>query len=401
MQSVFEQDLERLVKQYDQPGPRYTSYPTVPVWPQGSFGREYAEALEAEGTKDRGISIYLHIPFCRTLCTFCGCNKVITRDAELVERYLKALEQEMAAVAKGLGQRKTDLGFRRVSFGIQDIDPAAQRAINRNQTSSQSEKAFSISKKLGYQSINFDLVYGLPLQTRAKFRKTLDAVSKMRPDRLAVYSFAHLPWMFKAHERALREQDLPTAQEKIGLYLDTVRHFTEEGYVMIGMDHFALPGDELALALEHRTLHRNFMGYTTLHGLAQIGLGVSAISDFGDSYWQNPKELDDYLEQASDPKPQRGMKLDEDDRLRRQVIEGLMCHGEIRFDEFDGNGFDFQEYFKDTREAFEGFEADGLVRLDPDCIKLTDSGRLFMRNLAMPFDRYLQSSSTPRFSRTV
>ena len=207
--------------------------------------------------------------------------------------------------------------------------------------------------------------------------------------------------MFKAHERALREQDLPTAQEKIGLYLDTVRHFTEEGYVMIGMDHFALPGDELALALEHRTLHRNFMGYTTLHGLAQIGLGVSAISDFGDSYWQNPKELDDYLEQASDPKPQRGMKLDEDDMLRRQVIEGLMCHGEIRFDEFDGNGFDFQDYFKDTREAFEGFEADGLVRLDQDCIKLTDSGRLFMRNLAMPFDRYLQSSSTPRFSRTV
>ena len=457
MQSVFEQDLERLVKQYDQPGPRYTSYPTVPVWPQGSFGREYAEALEAEGTKDRGISIYLHIPFCRTLCTFCGCNKVITRDAELVERYLKALEQEMAAVAKGLGQRKTlsqlhlgggtptflsldqltrltemlkhhfeidpegewaleanprvttaeqleglfDLGFRRVSFGIQDIDPAVQRAINRNQTSSQSEKAFSVSKKLGYQSINFDLVYGLPLQTRAKFRKTLDAVSKMRPDRLAVYSFAHLPWMFKAHERALREQDLPTAQEKIGLYLDTVRHFTKEGYVMIGMDHFALPEDELALALEKRTLHRNFMGYTTLHGLAQIGLGVSAISDFGDSYWQNPKELDDYLEQASDPKPQRGMKLDEDDRLRRQVIEGLMCHGEIRFDEFDGNGFDFQEYFKDTREAFEGFEADGLVRLDPDCIKLTDSGRLFMRNLAMPFDRYLQSTSTPRFSRTV
>ena len=140
--------------------------------------------------------------------------------------------------------------------------------------------------------------------------------------------------MFKAHERALREQDLPTAQEKIGLYLDTVRHFTEEGYVVIGMDHFALPGYELALALEHRTLHRNFMGYTTLHGLAQIGLGVSAISDFGDSYWQNPKELDDYLEQASDPKPQRGMKLDEDDRLHRQVIEGLMCHGEIRFDEF-------------------------------------------------------------------
>ena len=248
MQSVFEQDLERLVKQYDQPGPRYTSYPTVPVWPQGSFGREYAEALEAEGTKDRGISIYLHIPFCRTLCTFCGCNKVITRDAELVERYLKALEQEMNAVAKGLGQRKTlsqlhlgggtptflsldqltrltemlkhhfeidpegewaleanprvttaeqleglfDLGFRRVSFGIQDIDPAVQRAINRNQTSTQSEEAFSVSKKLGYQSINFDLVYGLPLQTRVKFRKTLDAVSKMRPDRLAVYSFAHL-----------------------------------------------------------------------------------------------------------------------------------------------------------------------------------------------------------------
>lgn len=402
--------------------------------------------MEAEGTKDWGISIYLHIPFCRTLCTFCGCNKAITRDAELVERYLKALEQRknlsqihlgggtptflsldqltrltdmlkhhfeidpegkwtLEANPRGTTAEKLkglfDLGFRRVSFGIQDIDPSLQCAINRNQTSTQSEEAYSVSKKLGYQSINFDLVYGLPLQTRVKFRKTLDAVSKMRPDRLAVYSFAHLPWMFKAHERALREQDLPTAQEKIGLYLETVRHFTEEGYVMIGMDHFALPGDELTLALEHRTLHRNFMGYTTLHGLAQIGLGVSAISDFGDSYWKNPKELDDYLEQASDPKPQRGIKLDEDDMLRRQVIEGLMSNGEICFDEFGGNGFYFQDYFKDTREALEGFEADGLVRLGPDCIKLTDSGRFFMRNLAMPFDRYLQSSSTPRFSRTV
>ncbi|MAA89830.1 MAG: oxygen-independent coproporphyrinogen III oxidase [Deltaproteobacteria bacterium] len=457
MQSVFEQNLERLVQKYDQPGPRYTSYPTVPVWSSGSFGREYKEALNAEGDQERGISIYIHIPFCRTLCTFCGCNKVITRDNELVERYLKALEQETASVANQLGRRKTlsqlhlgggtptflnldqltrvtemlrrhfdidpggewaleanprvttgeqlkglfELGFRRVSFGIQDMDSMVQEAINRKQTAEQSQAAFQVSKKIKYQSINFDLVYGLPLQTRSKFRRTLDAVSKMRPDRLAVYSFAHLPWMFKAHERALRQEDLPSAQEKIGLYLDTVRHFTGEGYVMIGMDHFALPDDELALALKNRTLHRNFMGYTTLHGLAQIGLGVSAISDFGDSYWQNPKNLSEYMEQVSDPKPQRGMKLDPDDQLRREVIERLMCHGEIRFDEFGQNDFDFREYFQEIWKPYEEFAKDGLVLIEPDRIKLTESGHLFMRNLAMPFDRYLQSSSSPRFSQTV
>ena len=457
MKSVFEQDLERLVKKYNRPGPRYTSYPTVPVWPQGNFGKEYAEALEVEGGKERGISIYVHIPFCRTLCTFCGCNKVITRDTELVERYLKALEQEMTAVAKLLGRCKTlsqlhlgggtptflsldqltfltemlrscfeidpegewtleanpkvttteqleglyHLGFRRVSFGIQDIDSKVQLAINRNQTFSQSQEAFSVSKKLGYKSINFDLVYGLPLQTRERFQRTLDEVSKMRPDRLAVYSFAHLPWMFKAHERAIRMQDLPSAHEKIELYLDTVQRLTEEGYVMIGMDHFALPKDELALALVNQTLHRNFMGYTTLHGLAQIGFGVSAISDFGDSYWQNPKELNNYLEQSSDLKPQKGIRLDEDDQFRRQIIDRLMCYGVIQFDEFTEKGFDFWDYFDDTREAFEGFAADDLVSLNPECIELTDNGRFFMRNLVMPFDRYLQHSSNPQFSLTI
>ena len=224
----------------------------------------------------------------------------------------------------------------------------------------------------------------------------------MRPDRLAVYSFAHLPWMFKAHERALRQEDLPSAQEKIGLYLDTVRHFTGEGYVMIGMDHFALPDDELALALKNRTLHRNFMGYTTLHGLAQIGLGVSAISDFGDSYWQNPKDLKEYMAQASDLAPHRRMFLDEDDRLRRTVIDTLMCHGEIPVAELESKqGFSFREYFHEAWPTLQGFEDEGLINMAADVITLNETGRLFMRNIAMPFDRYMNSSSTTQFSKTV
>ena len=449
-----------MIQRYNRPGPRYTSYPTVPVWKEGEFADDYAASLHKEGQNEQPLSLYVHIPFCQQLCTFCGCNKYITNNQNIVEKYLTALEQEIAGVAERLGQRKElaqihfgggtptflnpeqlsrvvemivsrfdaledcewafeanprvtttkqlevlyELGFRRVSFGVQDLDPAIQRAINRNQTAEQSWETLETARSLGYKSINLDLVYGLPLQTQHGFRKTLEEVNKMRPDRLAVYSFAYLPGMFKTHERAIKEKDLPTPEEKINIYLEAINFFAEAGYVMIGMDHYALPEDELAQALKNRTLHRNFMGYTTLHNMAQIGVGVSAISDFGDSYWQNPKELDQYMEENVNNKlsPRRGLLLEKEDQLRRKVIETLMCHGEITIQDFEFlYELDFRQHFAEAWTQLEKFEEEGLVNLSPAKIELTPLGMLFTRNLAMPFDRHLKAGGTPKFSNTV
>ena len=449
-----------MIQRYNRPGPRYTSYPTVPVWKEGEFADDYAASLHKEGQNEQPLSLYVHIPFCQQLCTFCGCNKYITNNQNIVEKYLTALEQEIAGVAERLGQRKElaqihfgggtptflnpeqlsrvvemivsrfdaledcewafeanprvtttkqlevlyELGFRRVSFGVQDLDPAIQRAINRNQTAEQSWETLETARSLGYKSINLDLVYGLPLQTQHGFRKTLEEVNKMRPDRLAVYSFAYLPGMFKTHERAIKEKDLPTPEEKINIYLEAINFFAEAGYVMIGMDHYALPEDELAQALKNRTLHRNFMGYTTLHNMAQIGVGVSAISDFGDSYWQNPKELDQYMEETANNKliPRRGLLLEKEDQLRRKVIETLMCHGEITIQDFEFlYELDFRQHFAEAWTQLEKFEEEGLVKLSPTKIELTPLGMLFTRNLAMPFDRHLKAGGAPKFSNTV
>jgi len=449
-----------MIKRYNRPGPRYTSYPTVPVWKEGEFANDYTPSLHKEGQNEQPLSLYVHIPFCQQLCTFCGCNKYITNNSNIVEKYLTALEQEIAGVTERLGQRKKlaqihfgggtptflnpeqlsrvvemivsrfdaledcewaieanprvtttkqlevlyELGFRRVSFGVQDLDPAIQHAINRNQTAEQSWKTLEKARSLGYKSINLDLVYGLPLQTQHGFRKTLEEVNKMRPDRLAVYSFAYLPGMFKTHERAIKEKDLPTPEEKINIYLEAINFFAEAGYVMIGMDHYALPEDELAQALKNRTLHRNFMGYTTLHNMAQIGVGVSAISDFGDSYWQNPKELDQYMEETVNNKliPRRGLLLEKEDQLRRKVIETLMCHGEITIQDFEFlYELDFRQHFAEAWTQLEKFEEEGLVKLSPAKIELTPLGMLFTRNLAMPFDRHLKAGGAQNFSNTV
>lgn len=452
-----------LIQRYNRPGPRYTSYPTVPVWQEGWFEPEYRVALAEEGQRSRPVALYLHLPFCRQLCTFCGCNRFVTNDATLVERYLSALMKEVEAVAQALGDRRQaaqvhwgggtptylnvdqlsrvaqsirehfdpmggeewavevhprvttreqlealhQLGFRRLSFGVQDVDPQVQKAINRYQTLEQTWEAYQTARELGFSSINLDLVYGLPLQNRRRFRKTLLEVSRMRPDRLAIYSFAHLPWMFKAHERALREEDLPSPEEKVGIYLDTIQHFLDDGYEMIGMDHYALPDDDLARARDQHTLHRNFMGYTPLHGLAQIGLGVSAISDFGNSFWQNPKELPDYLEmmEAGKLEPRRGMLLDEEDRMRREVIEELMCQGELDLTRLEqAHRQHFGTALSKAAPRLRQLENEGLLVLGAERLSLTPLGRMFVRNVAMTFDRYLPespSSSNPQFSQTV
>ena len=449
-----------LIKKYNRPGPRYTSYPTVPVWNEGDFSLNYSNCLREEGQKNRPISMYIHIPFCKKLCTFCGCNKFITNNQHLVEKYLIALEHEIQFISDLLGKSKKiaeihlgggtptflkpqqlsrlveiifsnfdssgekewsfeadprvttnehleilyELGFRRVSFGVQDLNTTIQQAINRNQTKEQSWHTLNLARSLGYKSINLDLVYGLPLQTHKIFRNTLDEVVQMRPDRLAVYSFAFLPGMFKTHHRAIKEKDLPSPDEKINIYLESIKFFDDAGYVMIGMDHYALPSDDLAEALKNRTLHRNFMGYTTLHDMVQVGVGVSAISDFGDSYMQNPKDIDQYVQEATEYKliPRRGCIMNKEDQLRRKIIETLMCQGEIFTNVFEKDfEIDFRKHFTKEWNQLQKLEADRLLTLSSQKIKITNLGRLFMRNVVMPFDRHFENMKTQNFSKTV
>ena len=448
-----------MVHHYNRPGPRYTSYPTVPMWENGAFGKDYVKFLQAKGRQEAPISLYIHIPFCNRLCTFCGCNQFITNDQALVDEYLDAVEAELEQTARHLGSRKTimqfhlgggtpthlnveqlqrlhgavakhfdfaqqgemaleahprvtadeqlealyELGFRRLSLGVQDLDWEVQHAINRDQTLEQTHQTFYKAKKLGYSSINMDLVYGLPCQTVETFQSTMEAVDQMKPDRLAIYSFAYIPNMFRTHERAIQATALPSAEEKIAIYIASIHFFNKAGYHRIGMDHYALPTDELALAQKNHTLHRNFMGYTTLRGLSQIGIGVSAISDFGQGYFQKEKDLKTYLKgvQHGGIPTLRKCLLDADDLLRRQVIETLMCQCFLPIASLEAeHQINFRDYFKDAWAAMEVFEEEGLVELATDQLKLSPLGILFMRNVAMPFDRYLKGG-TPHFSKTV
>ena len=457
----FSQISAKMVHRYNRPGPRYTSYPTVPHWGQGLFDEDYVEYLQEEGAKEAPLSLYIHIPFCSRLCTFCGCNRFITQDDDLVENYLQTLAEELRQTARHLGNRKSikqfhlgggtpthlnvdqlqrlhgmvaehfdldpdgemaleahprvtrneqlealyALGFRRISFGVQDLDRKVQHAINREQTLEQTQHTFYKARELGYSSINLDLVYGLPCQTMKTFQATMETINTMKPDRLAIYSFAYIPNMFRSHERAIKEEDLPTAEEKIAIYLASIQFFSQAGYQMIGMDHYAKPNDELAVAQKNHTLHRNFMGYTTLRGLTQIGVGVSAISDFGNGYFQKEKNLNAYMqgvEQGRMPTIRKRI-LNCDDLLRREVIETLMCQCFLPVPEIEKKyQIVFSDYFNNAWQALQTFKAEGLLELKPEGIELSQPGVLFMRNIAMSFDRYLEETSQiPHFSKTI
>ncbi|MBF0350730.1 MAG: oxygen-independent coproporphyrinogen III oxidase [SAR324 cluster bacterium] len=465
MQTVltdYKEVTPEIIQRYDRSGPRYTSYPTVPIWDKGEFySEDYVEFLEREGQSDKSLSLYIHLPFCKRLCTFCGCNKFITNNQDVVEQYLTTVQTELKMISQYMGPRKTvkqlhlgggtpthlsvsqlqkliatvheyfdvdfsgeiafeahpkvtrethlkalyNLGFRRVSFGVQDIDSQVQKAINRDQTLEQTQKTFYSAREIGYTSINIDLVYGLPKQSVATFTRTMEEVNAMRPDRLAIYSFAYIPEMFRTHKKAIKEQDLPTPKDKIAIYIESIRFFTEAGYEMIGMDHYAGQTDELAVAQANHTLHRNFMGYTTLKGLSQIGVGVSSISDFGDGYFQNDKELSIYMEQIQQQRfpVVRRKVLDKDDVLRRELIESLMCHYYLPIQQFETRyEIKFHEYFSGEMESLKILEQEGLLSMDNHEIRLTKLGTLFMRNVAMVFDRYLHDKSRIfHFSRTV
>ncbi|NTX00848.1 oxygen-independent coproporphyrinogen III oxidase [Myxococcus sp. CA040A] len=443
-----------LLSRYDVSGPRYTSYPTAPEWRQ-DFGPEALEArLRSAGTRDSAepLSLYVHLPFCHSLCWYCGCNVVISRDTSAADRYLDHLVMELDLVTARLGARRSlsqihwgggtptfltepqlarlwteltrrfvplpdaevaievhpsvttagqltllrSLGFNRLSMGLQDFDPRVQEVTNRLQTPERTRALLEHARALGFTGVNFDLIYGLPYQEPEGWARTLETVLEMRPDRLAVYSFAFMPDVLK-HQKRMPAEALPTAPVKLELFRSAYAAFVGAGYQAIGMDHFAVPEDELARALSERRLGRNFQGYTVKAASDVVALGSTGISDVGGAYAQNVRPLPAYYERVSRGRlaTERGLLLTEDDRKRRAVITQLMCNAWVDL------GEDGVRDFAPELERLRRFEEDGLVVRSGTQLELTALGRLFVRNVAMVFDARLARAERPRFSRTV
>ncbi|KAF1687170.1 oxygen-independent coproporphyrinogen III oxidase [Pseudoxanthomonas broegbernensis] len=460
--ALFDPDL---LRRYDVPGPRYTSYPTAPQFSPG-FGeadlRRMAEATNGDPIP-RPLSLYVHIPFCTSPCFYCGCNRIITRDTARGEAYLTRLYREIGMmsalfdrdrevvqlhfgggtpnflspaqlaetvdvmrrhfhlardahldcsieldprfVSPGEIGQLAEAGFNRTSLGVQDFDPAVQEAVNRIQSVEQTVAVIHACRAYGMRSVNVDLIYGLPRQTLAGFDRTLDAALDARPDRFAIYSYAHLPALFRP-QRRIRDEELPAPEVKLALLQRAIDRLDQAGYVYIGMDHFALPGDDLAIAQARGGLHRNFMGYTTCADSDLVGLGVSAISHVGESFSQNPRDLHSWEQAIDDGRLPvwRGMRMSQDDVLRADVIQQLMCHGELDFEAVGRRHvIDFREYFADAMQRLAVLADDGLVELSAAGLRATSRGKLLLRIIAMCFDRYLpRSAPAPtQFSRTV
>jgi len=457
-----------LLKRYDRPGPRYTSYPAAPQFTSAFGIADLSAHAERSNLQPgpRALSLYVHVPFCFSPCFYCGCNRLITRDTAKGERYVEQLLHEIALVAPlfdrerevvqlhlgggtpnflrpetlewlmdGVGEaftlsraRSRDysieldprsvppdyapalarLGFNRVSLGVQDFDPEVQHAVNRVQSIEETLDLIDACRDSGFRSVNVDLIYGLPRQTPAAFRRTLRMVMSARPDRLAVYGYAHLPGLFKA-QRRIDAATLPSAAERLELLQLAIEELSAGGYRYIGMDHFALPDDELVQAQEAGALRRNFMGYTTHAGCDLIGLGVSAISHIGESYSQNFRELKkwEHALAAGRLPLWRGLALSADDRIRAEVIGQLMCQGAIDMRAIERRySILFAAYFDEALARLAPLAADGLVVIADGQIRATASGRLLLRSIAMCFDAYLRAHAAadaprPSFSRVV
>jgi len=454
-----------LVRKYDKPGPRYTSYPTADRFIEAYDMRAHETTLRQRSltfgpiTGQQPLSLYVHIPFCNTICYYCGCNKVVTKDHSRSAKYLRYLEREFALTAamldsnrraeqvhlgggtptfltseelrtmmRQLGEhfelmpgeyaieidpRTVDdekiaalgqLGFNRMSLGVQDFNADVQAAVNRIQSEEETARAINVARKHGVISINIDLIYGLPKQTVIGFDHTLDRVLLLKPDRIALYSYAHLPNMFKP-QRRIEAADLPSADEKLQIMTLAIQKLTEAGYVYVGMDHFALPHDELAIAARQAGLHRNFQGYSTRPDSDLIAFGVSAISKVGTTYSQNVKTLDEYYDRLDrDELPVlRGIDLTADDLLRRSVIQSIMCHFELSTESIEiAHLIKFQEYFSDEWDKLKELEREGLVTLEPGWINVTPRGRLLVRTVAMVFDKHLRrGEQRERFSKVI
>ena len=446
---------------HDRPGPRYTSYPTAVQFHDGFDASWYEAELDRASRRAAPLSLYLHLPFCAERCLYCACNVVISRRPEIAEPYLERLLTEIDLIAARLGDRRrvaqlhlgggtptyyrpdqlarlmrrlatrfdvepdaevavevdprvttrehldvlADHGFNRMSLGVQDFDPRVQEAVHRVQSVAETEALMTHGRERGFGSINVDLIYGLPHQTTTSFRTTLDRVAELRPDRLAVYSFALVPWL-KHHQKLLPQAGLPQGLDKFALLAVARERLGAAGYRDIGMDHFALPDDELSRAQEEGRLWRNFMGYTTKRGLDTIGFGVSAIGALGSSYVQNHKKLNRYYDaiDAGELPVERGLALTPDDEVRRDVIQSWMCQFQVdKADVAHRHGIDFDDYFAAEVAELGALAREGFLEMNDEMLVGTELGRAFPRNVAMVFDAYLSKdgASAPRFSRTV
>ncbi len=456
-----------LINKYNASGPRYTSYPTADRFHPGITAEQYVSALQTRfhehTAKPKPVSLYVHIPFCNTICHYCACNKIITKDRSRSQKYIDYVGREIAMVREQLGSdaaghaveqlhlgggtptflsheemtklmgmlraaftfapdaeisievdpRKVSaetiaflgkLGFNRISVGIQDFDPEVQKAVNRIQSEAETMTVIDAARANGFVSVNADLIYGLPKQTVAGFTQTLDKVIAASPDRIALYSYAHVPHLFKP-QRSIDIDTLPTAETKLAILALAIEKLGAAGYIYIGMDHFAKPSDELAVAQAERKLHRNFQGYSTKPDCDMLAFGVSAIGKVGPSYVANVKTLDEYYKHldAGHLPVMRGVKLDADDLMRRDVIQKLMCNFELDFAAASSEyGIRFEDYFAPDLAALKPLAADGLVELDEKSVKVTPRGRLLVRTVAMQFDKYLrEATATAKYSKVI
>lgn len=457
-----------LLQKYNTSGPRYTSYPTAPTW-QDTYNAEAHEKTIREtnqpvGSNPHPLSLYVHLPFCESRCLFCGCNVVITQQRDQAEKYLGYLFKEMETIASWMDRGRSvvqfhwgggtptylseeqmarlfkfqtdlfqlapgaevaievdprvttpaqidllkELGFNRISLGVQDFNHQVQEAIHRVQPLDMTAATTEQCRRLGFEGLNFDLIYGLPHQSVESFEKTVREVIQLSPDRIALYSYAHVPWL-SPHQNQIPEAALPESETKFQILQTALQMLTDAGYLYIGMDHFAKPTDELSLALKSGNLHRNFMGYTVQHGNLPsdlYGFGVSAISGLQGQFAQNWRKLSQYYEaiEAGRIPTMRGYELSDEDRLRQAVILAILCPGKIDYADFKRRfGVDFKTHFADAFPKLDDMATDGLVELTDTGLLVTSTGRLFSRNIAMPFDEYLPklSGDKPTFSKTV
>lgn len=452
---------ESLIRRYDISGPRYTSYPTAVEFSEAFGNAEYLQQVEQSNQLGNPLSLYLHIPFCDTVCFYCACNKIITKNRQHAEPYLRSLHREIAMQAElfdsqrqvkqlhwgggtptfisseqmialmsvtrqhfnlvdddqgefsiEIDPREADpqrikllreLGFNRLSLGIQDFNPEVQIAVNRIQSEHETLSVMQAARSEGFKSISVDLIYGLPKQSVQSFSETLEKIIDASPDRLSVFNYAHMPASFKT-QRQINSEALPSASEKLAILHQTIDQLTEAGYVYIGMDHFAKPDNELAIAQRQGKLHRNFQGYATHADCDLIGLGMTSIGSVANAYMQNEKTLESYQQRLANHELPifRGYQLSQDDILRRQIITRLICDFSLDITAIEAQlGDDFFDYFTDVIPALEQFADDQLLEFDRQHIRILPAGRLLIRNICLVFDRYSQQHQQSRFSKAI
>ncbi|MEN8712664.1 MAG: oxygen-independent coproporphyrinogen III oxidase [Arenicellales bacterium] len=452
-----------LIKRYDKAGPRYTSYPTANLFHDEFTSDDYRAAVERSNNElePKPLSLYFHIPFCDTVCFYCACNKIVTKMRDRATPYLQHLYREiemqgelysrsrpvdqlhwgggtptflnqdqMRSLMEKTGQHFTlmdndqgeysieidpreidpegvhflrELGFNRMSLGIQDFDPKVQKAVNRIQSEEITFAAIDAAREAKFKSVSVDLIYGLPFQSVDSFLVTLEKIMQARPDRFSVFNYAHLPTLFMP-QRRINEEDLPSAAEKLEILQSVIRYLTEQGYVYVGMDHFARPDDELVIAQDKGLLYRNFQGYSTHADCDMVAMGVTAISQVNDIYSQNVRDEESYYKMIDDGKLplMRGLRLTADDMLRRELITQLICNFKLDINQFmTTQGIDFGQYFEDEIEQLKIMQDDGLLKIDRDAITILPPGRLLIRNICMTFDAHLNDNQKNRFSKVI